>query len=323
MELKRIAVMTSGGDAPGMNAAVRAVVRTGAYYGMEVLAALRGYQGIVANEFVPLGPRSVSNIIQRGGTIILTARCEAFYSVEGRQRAAENLRARQIQGVVLVGGDGTFTGATKLAEVWDGLLIGVPGTIDNDLYGTDRTIGFDTAVNTALDGIDRIRDTAEAHERSFVIEVMGRHSGFIALAVGTGGGAEEILIPETPTEAGALAQRLKANWERGKRSNLIVVAEGDESGGAAALAQQLKEHGLSPRVTILGHLQRGGRPTAADRILATELGAYAVEAMRQGHTGVMAGMVGDSLTLTPFADCIGKKKPVNQQLVTLARILAT
>jgi 6-phosphofructokinase 1 len=322
MNPRRIMVMTSGGDAPGMNAAVRAVVRTAAYHGIEVFGALRGYVGMVNDEYVPMGPRSVSNIIQRGGTVLMTARCEEFYTAEGRRRAADNLRGRHIQGCVLIGGDGTFTGAVELARIWDGGIIGVPGTIDNDLYGTEYTIGFDTAVNTALDAIDRIRDTADAHERTFVIEVMGRRAGFIAVAVGTGGGAEEILAPETPTDHDELAERLKANWQRGKRSNIIVTAEGDEGGGAQEVVKALKKRGLEARATILGHLQRGGSPTALDRIIATQMGAAAVEAMRQGRTGVMTGVVGGEVVEVPLEDTISKRKPLNQQLVALARMLA-
>ena len=322
MGLKRIVVMTSGGDAPGMNAAVRAVVRTAAYHGLEVLGAMRGYAGMIEDNMVPMGPRSVSNIIQRGGTVLLTGRCGRFMALKGRERAVENLQGRHVDGVVLIGGDGTFTGGTKLMEIWGGLVVGVPGTIDNDLYGTESTIGFDTAVNTALEAIDRIRDTADAHERTFLVEVMGRHAGFIAIAVGTGGGAEEILIPETPTDYDALAERLQSNWQRGKRSNLVVVAEGDEKGGADVVAKALEERGLETRTSILGHLQRGGSPTAADRIIATQMGASAVEALRQGETGVMVGVRSGETCLVPLRDAIGRRKPVNGQLVALAQTLA-
>lgn len=323
MSVERIVVMTSGGDAPGMNAAVRATARIGAYYGIEVLGARRGYQGFIDDDFVPLGPRAVSNIIQAGGTMLHTARCEEFRTVERREKAVANLRARGVGGAVLIGGDGTFAGAIELEKMWDGLIVGVPGTIDNDLYGSDFTIGFDTAVNTAVEAIDKIRDTADAHERLFLVEVMGRRAGFIALAVGVGGGAEEILIPETPTDLDEIERRLRANRARGKRSNLIVVAEGDEAGDAADIAARLDEQGLDSRTVVLGHLQRGGRPTASDRVLATRLGAHAVEALREGVSGVMVGIVAGEVRLTPLQDAISKRKPVNQDLVRLTRMLAT
>jgi len=322
MAVKRIAVMTSGGDAPGMNAAIRAVARIGAYHGLEVLGIHRGYQGMIDDEFMHLGPRSVSNIIQNGGTMLRTARSKEFMTVEGRRKAADNLTRRGVDGVVLIGGNGTFTGAVELAKIWPGGLVGAPGTIDNDLYGSDWTIGFDTAVNTVTEAIDKIRDTMDAHERIFVIEVMGRHAGFIALAVGIGGGAEEILIPETPTDTAELVRRLQRNLKRGKRSNLIVVAEGDEHGGAAVVAEELNKHGFDARACILGHLQRGGRPTAYDRMLATRTGAACVEALVQGRTGVMAGVINGLDTLTSFDDAINKQKPINPKILELANRLA-
>jgi len=321
--VKRIAVMTSGGDTPGMNAAIRAVARIGAYHGLEVLGIQRGYQGMIDDEFSHLGPRSVSNIIQNGGTILRTARSKEFMTLEGRRKAADNLTRRGVDGVVLIGGNGTFTGAIELAKIWQGGLVGAPGTIDNDLYGSDFTIGFDTAVNTVTEAIDKIRDTMDAHERIFVIEVMGRHAGFIALAVGIGGGAEEILIPETPTNMPAIVERIERNIRRGKRSNLIVVAEGDENGGASVVVEALNKQGFDARACILGHLQRGGRPTASDRMLATRTGAACVDALIAGRTGVMAGVVNGVDTLTPFEDAVFKRKPIPRRVLELAERLAT
>ena len=322
MALGRIAVLTSGGDAPGMNAALRAVVRLAAFHEIETLGVISGYHGLIEDDFIPLGPRDVSNIIQRGGTIIRTARSERFRTVEGREQAAENLRGRGVEGLVVIGGDGSFSGGVKLAEVWDGQYLGVPGTIDNDIYGTDYTIGFDTAVNTALDAIDKIRDTAEAHQRIFLIEVMGRSAGFIALAVGTAGGAEDILIPETKEDLDSVAARLRSSLDRGKRSNLLVVAEGDELGGAPGIAARLNEQGFECRAVVLGHLQRGGSPSGADRVLATQLGALSVEALRSGETGFLAGIVGGKPVLTSLQDAVTKRKPVDFDLVTLAQRMA-
>ena len=322
MAVKKFGLLTSGGDAPGMNAAIRAAVRVATFHGIEVVGVRRGYQGLIERDFVPLGPRDVSNIIQSGGTVVLTARSKEFMTAEGRAQAVENLSEARMDGLVIVGGDGSFRGAVELGKVWDGQIVGAPGTIDNDLYGTDYTIGFDTAVNTATEAIDKIRDTADAHERTFLIEVMGRHSGFIALAVGTAGGAEEILIPETPTEIERLAERLRGNHKRGKRSNLIVVAEGDEGGNATEVAAKLEARGIESRVAVLGHLQRGGRPTAADRNLATRMGAACVSALREGRTGVMVGIVNDEVVYTPFEEAVDKKKPVNRSLVELAIELA-
>ncbi|MDM7323650.1 MAG: 6-phosphofructokinase, partial [Thermus sp.] len=268
--MKRIGVFTSGGDAPGMNAAIRAVVRQAYALGLEVIGIRRGYAGMLLGEMVPLGVRDVANILQRGGTILLTARSQEFLTEEGRAKAAEKLRAAGIEGLVAIGGDGTFRGAMRLAEEHRIPVVGVPGTIDNDLYGTDYTIGFDTAVNTALDAIDRIRDTAASHERVFFIEVMGRESGFIALDVGLAGGAEVIAVPEEPLDPKAIAEGLVESLQRGKNSSIVVVAEGAYPGGAAGLLAAIREHvPVEARVTVLGHVQRGGSPTAKDRILAS------------------------------------------------------
>lgn len=305
--MKRIAVLTSGGDGPGMNACLRAIVRTAVARGAEVIGFRRGYRGVLERDCAALDSRAVSNIIQRGGTILHTARCPEFQAVEGRQRAAESLTTLGIHALLVIGGDGSLRGAHDLARYWPGQIIGLPGTIDNDLFGTDFTIGFDTAVNTALDAIDKIRDTADAHERFFLVEVMGRHAGFIAMAVGLTGGAEEILIPEEPVDIAAICDRLCAGKHRGKTSSIIVVAEGAMKGGAYAVAEALKKLSNNEyRVCVLGHMQRGGSPTAADRLLATKLGAFAVDAALNGKTGVMAGELAGQLVLTPLPGNLGK-----------------
>jgi len=324
MAVKRIGILTSGGDAPGMNAAIRAAVRTAVARGATPFGILRGYRGMVEGQGRELSPRDVSNIIQRGGTILLTARCDEFLTEAGRQRAVANLRRWHLDGVILIGGDGTFRGGIELGKIWDGRIVGVPGTIDNDLYGTDYTIGFDTALNTALESIDKIRDTAEAHERVFIIEVMGRQSGFIALHTGIAGGAEEILLPETPTDLATVARDILADQAKGKRSSILVVAEGEEEGGGRTIAQKLKElAGIETRVSIIGHIQRGGSPTAFDRLLASTLGAYAVDSLLAGATGAMVGLVGRQRVLVPFAEAVGQKKSLDPYLVSLIRILAT
>lgn len=308
--MKTIALMTSGGDAPGMNAAIRAVVRVALGHRFRVLGFHRGYEGILHEQFQEMDARSVSNILQRGGTILKTARSAEFLTLKGRKKAARNLQMLGVDALVLIGGDGTFRGAMDLASVWKGHLIGIPGTIDNDLFGTDFTLGFDTAVNTAVEAIDKVRDTADAHERFFLVEVMGRHSGQLALAVGIAGGAEEILIPERPANIQAVCERLCAGRHRGKTSSIIVVAEGVE-GGAIRVAEQLKKLSRNEyRVCILGHIQRGGSPTAADRCLATRLGAYAVKAVLDGESGKMAGEVGGRCALTPFRVAVKGKRRI-------------
>jgi 6-phosphofructokinase 1 len=298
--MNTLGLMTSGGDAPGMNAAIRAVVRVALGHGFRVLGFHRGYEGILREQLQEMDARSVSNIVHRGGTILKTARSKEFLTLAGREKAARNLDRRGIRSLVLIGGDGTFRGAIDLAKIWKGQLIGIPGTIDNDLYGTDFTIGFDTAVNTAVEAIDKVRDTADSHERFFLIEVMGRHSGHIAVAVGFATGAEEILIPEERVDIRAMCERLCAGRRRGKTSSIIVVAEGVK-GGAYRVAEELKKLSKNEyRVCILGHIQRGGSPTAADRLLATKLGGYAVDLLRRGQTDVMAGEVCGKLVATPF-----------------------
>ncbi|WP_135257244.1 6-phosphofructokinase [Thermus caldilimi] len=321
--MKRVGVLTSGGDAPGMNAAIRAVVRQAYALGLEVIGIRRGYAGMILGEMVPLGVRDVANILQRGGTVLLTARSQEFLTEEGRAKAAEKLKAAGIEGLVAIGGDGTFRGAMRLLEEHKIPVVGVPGTIDNDLYGTDYTIGFDTAVNTALEAIDRIRDTAASHERVFFIEVMGRDSGFIALDVGLAGGAEVIAVPEEPVDPRAIAEGLLESLRRGKSSSIVVVAEGAYPGGAAGLLAAIREHvPVEARVTVLGHIQRGGSPTAKDRILASRLGAAAVEALAGGTSGVMVGEVEGEVELTPLKEAVERKKDINRTLLALSRVLA-
>lgn len=322
-KIKKIAVLTSGGDGPGMNAAIRSVVRYAHYYGIKTYGVLRGYAGLVDNEMVEMGLRSVSNIIQHGGTILKTSRCKEFETKAGLSRAVRNLDENGIEGLITIGGDGTYRGAYDLTKVWRGQVVGAPGTIDNDLYGTDETIGYDTAVNTALEAIDKIRDTADSHERFFLIEVMGRHAGFIAIEVGIGGGAEEVLIPETKSDLSRLSRRLIEGKRKGKTSSIVIVAEGEEEGNAFQIAEKLKKVcQIESRVVVLGHVQRGGNPTARDRSLATELGAYAVEALRNGKTGVCVGKIGGMLKTTPLKTAFSKKKKPNSFLLKLIPILS-
>lgn len=319
--MKTLGLMTSGGDAPGMNAAIRSVTRIALGHGFRVLGFKRGYEGILHAQFEELNARSVSNVVQRGGTILKTARSAEFRTLKGTKKAARNLQKLGVDALLLIGGDGTFRGAMDLAKVWKGQLVGIPGTIDNDLFGTDFTLGFDTAVNTAVEAIDKVRDTADAHERFFLVEVMGRHSGQLALAVGIAGGAEEILIPEKAADIKAVCERLCAGRRRGKTSSIIVVAEGVE-GGAFRVAEQLKKLSRNEyRVCILGHLQRGGSPTAADRCLATRLGAYAVKAVRNGDTGKMVGEVGGRCALTPFRLAVKGKRCIEPLYGQMMRFL--
>ncbi len=321
--MKKIGVFTSGGDAPGMNACVRAVVRCGIYNGLEVVGIQYGYEGMIKGMFVDLQARSVSNIIQRGGTILRTARSEQFKTKEGRAQAAANLKAAGIDGLVAIGGDGTFQGATYLFEEHHIPVIGVPGTIDNDLFGTDYTIGYDTAVNTAMEAIDKIRDTAASHDRLFYVEVMGRDAGFIALDVGISSGSEHIAIPETHTNIQDLKEALMASKAH-KSSAIIIVAEGEESGGALSLAEKIKDAaGYDYRICVLGHIQRGGSPTARDRLLASRLGVAAVDALLEGQSGVMVGEIHGKIAFTPLKDAWTKRKTIDNDLWRLANILAT
>ncbi len=322
-EIERIGVFTSGGDAPGMNAAIRAVVRTALYHRKEIHAVRRGYHGMIEGEIEKMGPRSVSNIIQRGGTILKTARSEEFFTKEGRQKAYRSLTTHAIDGLVAIGGDGTFRGAVEFFEEFGVPVVGVPATIDNDLYGTDFTIGFDTAVDTALQSVDKIRDTAQSHDRIFLIEVMGRQAGFIGLAVGVSGGAEHILIPETKSDLDMLCEEARSWAAKQKGSRIIIVSEGDELGGAAEIGKKIAERtGIDYRVCVLGHTQRGGAPTARDRILASLLGGAAVEALLDGETDVMVGEVDAKTARTPLRDTWKKKKAIDKRLLQLCEILS-
>lgn len=308
-----------------MNACVRAVVRTGIHAELEVYGIYRGYDGMMHGDIQLLTSSSVSNIIQRGGTILKSARSQEFLTKEGRAKAFESLREKGIEGLVAIGGNGTFSGAAVFFEEFGIPTVGCPGTIDNDLYGTDYTIGYDTAINTALDAIDKIRDTAASHDRIFFIEVMGRDSGYIAIASGIGGGAELVMVPETLTSIHEVMEVLKQGWNRSKSSSIVLVAEGDEEGSATEIASKIKAQLpiLDIRVSTLGHIQRGGSPTAQDRILASRLGLGAVEGLLAGRSNVMAGVVNDQLVYTPFRDTFSKQKPINKDLIRLIEILST
>jgi 6-phosphofructokinase 1 len=324
--IKKIAVFTSGGDAPGMNACIRAVVRSAMYYGIEVYGIRRGYNGMIAGDIYQMTSHSVSNIIQRGGTILKSARSKEFMTKEGRQKAYDQLQKFGIEGLVAIGGNGTFTGATIFFDEYGIPTVGAPGTIDNDLYGTDYTIGYDTAVNTALEAIDKIRDTADSHDRVFFIEVMGRDSGYIAIQSGIAGGAEIVMVPEVLTPISEVVETLKQGWNRSKSSSIIVVAEGDEEGNAAQVAEKIKnrlEVDIDIRVTTLGHIQRGGIPTAYDRILASRLGLGAVEGLMNDLKNVMVGIVNNEIVYTPFRDTIRLPKPINEDMLRMVKILST
>jgi len=319
--MQRIGVLTSGGDAPGMNAAIRAVVRKAIYHGVEVVGIRRGFSGFIEGEIEPMNLGSVADIVHRGGTVLLTARSEEFRTPEGRAAAFENVKRFGIQGLVVIGGDGSFRGAKTFHREYAMPTIMVPGTIDNDIAYTDQSIGFDTAVNTAVDAIDKIRDTATSHERTFVIEVMGRNTGFIALAAGLAGGAESILIPEQPYSIKDICDKLLKGYRRGKLHSIIVVAEGVASG--FEIGKAIKERtGFDTKVTVLGHLQRGGSPTAFDRILGSRLGAKAVEALISGEDQKMVGMVGGNLTLTDIDKVLTFKKNIELDIYNLAGVLS-
>lgn len=324
-KVSRIGVLTSGGDSPGMNAAIRAVVRTGLYHGLEVYGIMRGYSGMLEDDIVKMETRSVANIIQRGGTILKTARCKEFLTPEGRQRGFENLEKRGIDGLVIIGGDGSFRGAQIFSKEFDIPCIGLPGTIDKDIAGTDSTIGFDTAVNTAVEAIDKIRDTMEAHDRLFIVEVMGRDAGYIALHSGIATGAENILIPETKTDMEDILASLSEKEKRKKLVNLIVVAEGEEFGGAEKVAARVREHlpKADIRVCILGHIQRGGSPTCEDRLIASHMGYYAVESLLVGRSNVMVGVVNNKIHYTPFDKAIKERQKIGQEWIKIVKILAS
>lgn len=316
--------MTSGGDSPGMNAAIRAVVRTAIFSGLDVFGIFRGYEGLIDNQIEQMYSHSVSNIIQRGGTILKTARSKRFLEYDGRLKAYNNLRENKIDALVAIGGNGTFTGAAIFDNEFDFPVIGLPGTIDNDLYGTDATIGYDTALNTVVEAADKIRDTASSHDRLFFIEVMGRDAGFIALRSGISCGAEFILVPETITYIDNITRLLKHDWRKSKTSGIVIVAEGDDMGGAYDIARMVKEKlpHIETRVTILGHIQRGGSPTSFDRVLASSLGYYAVNGLLEGHRGEMAGIINKEVVYTPFDQAIKHHKDINKELLEMSRILA-
>lgn len=322
--LKKIAVLTSGGDAPGMNAAIRAVVRTANYHKIECVGVRGGYTGLIEGNFTKMGPRSVSNIINLGGTILRSARSKEFRTEEGRQKAFEQCQKNGIDALVCIGGDGTFTGAKIFAEEFGVKVIGVPGTIDNDIYGTDFTIGYDSALNTAMEAIDKIRDTATSHNRVFFIEVMGRDAGFIALNSGIASGALDILIPEKKDSLEDLFETFEKAQKRGKTSSIVIVAEGERLASTYELAEQTKQRfpDYDIRVSILGHIQRGGAPSCADRVLASRMGYGAVVGLMKGLTNVMAGIRSNDLVFTPIEDAIKKHNEINQDLLQIAEILA-
>lgn len=321
--IKRIAVFTSGGDAPGMNACIRAVVRTALNYKLEVYGILRGFQGMIDGEFVFMNASSVANIIHRGGTVLKTARSEDFMTKAGMLAAKKNIEKYSIDGVIAIGGDGTFHGALEFSEICSVPFIGCPGTIDNDLFGTDFTIGYDTAINTVVEAVDRIRDTAESHGRVFFVEVMGRDAGLIALRSGIASGAEAILIPETPTKLDDIITHL-SKGRKDKASKIVIIAEGDEAGGAFTIAQKVKKKipSLDVRVTVLGHIQRGGNPTAMDRVYASRIGFASVEGLLDGKKKVMAGIVNKEITFTPFEKAVKHILKPDANLVRMISILA-
>ncbi|MCT4624928.1 MAG: 6-phosphofructokinase [Schleiferiaceae bacterium] len=322
--LKKIAVLTSGGDAPGMNACVRAVVRSAINNGLSVNGIYRGYQGMIEGDFIQCEKHTVSNILHRGGTFLKTARSDDFRTKEGRQKAYEQLQANEVDALVVIGGDGSFTGAAILHDEFGIPVMGCPGTIDNDLFGTDFTIGYDTAVNTVVDAVDRIRDTAESHNRLFFVEVMGRDAGLIALRSGIASGAEAVLIPETVTYIDELIETLHTGYLQHKTSAIIIVAEGDDEGGAYEIAEKVgkKFNSYETKVTVLGHIQRGGRPSAYDRVMASRMGNRAVEALLRGETNKMVGIQRNELVLVPFEKAIKHHKQINQELLNLVEILS-
>jgi len=322
-QIKNIGVFTSGGDAPGMNAAIRAVVRSALYYDLQVTGIRRGYEGMINGEMVPMDRRSVGNIIQRGGTILKTARSENFKTAEGRKKAYDHLVEHQIDALIAIGGDGTFTGARVFGKEYDIPIVGLPCTIDNDLQGTDFTIGYDTAINTVIDAVDKIRDTAESHDRLFIVEVMGRDSGLIALRTGIAAGAEAIIIPETKTDIMALFDRLDRG-RKDKSSKIVMVAEAEEAGGAFEIGRQVKEKypNYDTRISILGHIQRGGRPSCMDRVLASRVGVAAVEALLAGRRNEMIGVVHNEISYTPFENAIKHHVDINPNFLKIVEILS-
>ncbi len=321
--IKTIGILTSGGDAPGMNAAIRAITRSAIYSGFKVKGIYRGYKGLIDDEIVDFKTQNVSNIVHHGGTILKSARCKEFKTPEGQKQAFKNMRKHDIDALVVIGGDGSLTGARSFASEYDVPVIGLPGTIDNDLYGTDHTIGYDTALNTIMWCVDRIRDTATSHERLFFIEVMGRNAGFLALNGAIASGAEAAIIPEISTEVDQLAELIESGFRKSKNSSIVLVAESPITGGAMGLAERVRKEypQYDVRVTILGHLQRGGSPTALDRILASRMGAAAVDALLEGQRNVMIGDSNDEIVYVPFSKAIKNNKPIDRELLnTLHRL---
>ncbi|MEO8406720.1 MAG: 6-phosphofructokinase [Chitinophagaceae bacterium] len=324
-KVTKIGVLTSGGDAPGMNAAIRAVVRTAIYHNIEVFGIMRGYQGMLDDDIVKMESKSVANIIQRGGTILKTARCKEFYEPAGRKKAYDNLKNRGINGLVIIGGDGSFRGAVKFSQEFDIPCIGLAGTIDKDIHGSDFTIGFDTAVNTAVRAIDQIRDTMDAHDRIFIIEVMGRDAGYIALHSGIATGAENILIPERKTNINDIIKNLQEKERRQKLVNLIVVAEGDEFGGAYQVQKALQESlpNAEIRVAVLGHIQRGGSPTCIDRLIASRMGYHAVECLMEGKHNMFVGIHNNKMHYIPLEKAVKNKGDISDEWMKIVKILAS
>ena len=323
-KIKCIGLLTSGGDAPGMNAAIRAVTRTAIFNGIKVKTIYRGYKGLIDDEIKEFQTENVSNIIQQGGTIIKTARSTEFMTLEGMKKAYKNMKKHEIDALVVIGGDGTFTGAREFAQEHNVPIIGIPGTIDNDLWGTDTTIGYDTALNTIVEAVDKIRDTASSHERLFFIEVMGRDAGFLALNSAIASGAEAAIIPEQKTNEEQLEELIKNGFRKSKNSSIVIVTENKETGGAAGLAERMraKYPYLDSRVTILGHLQRGGSPTAYDRIIASRMGVAAIEALLDGQRSIMIGIVNGEIVHVPFTKAIKHDKPIKQEKLNILHILS-
>lgn len=322
--IKCIGILTSGGDAPGMNAAIRAVTRSAIYNGLTVKGIYRGYKGLITGEIQEFKTQNVSNIIQQGGTILKTARCQEFKTPEGRKIAYETMQREGIDALIVIGGDGSLTGARLLAQEFDVPCIGLPGTIDNDLFGTDTTIGYDTALNTILDAVDKIRDTATSHERLFFVEVMGRDAGFLALNGAIAAGAEAAIIPEFNTEVDQLEEFIKNGFRKSKSSSIVLVAESEITGGAMHYAERVKNEypQYDVRVTILGHLQRGGKPTAHDRIIASRMGVASIQALMEGQRNVMIGIENDEIVYVPFSKAIKNDKPIDRELVNVLHELS-
>ena len=323
--IKKIGVLTSGGDSPGMNAAIRSVVRTCAFHKIECVGIYRGYQGMIEGDFIPMGPRSVHNIINKGGTILKSARSKEFMTPEGRKKAYDELVKAGVEGFVVIGGDGSFTGAEIFNNEYGFPVMGIPGTIDNDIFGTSHTLGYDTALNTVVECIDKIRDTASSHNRLFFVEVMGRDAGHIALNAGIGGGAEEILIPEAELGLERLLESLKKSKTSGKSSSIVVIAEGDKIGKNVFELKDYVEANLPEydiRVSVLGHMQRGGPPSCYDRVLASRLGVKAVESLMEGKSNYMVGMLNDKVTLTPLLQAIKGESLIDRELLRVSEIMS-